>query len=70
MITFYFFGRAVEQMYGSRRLLTLYAAGILGGVLFSNIASGNTYLGASAAVNCILTYYICNFPTCIADLYS
>ena len=62
MVTFYFFGRAVESTFGSKRLLTLYMAGILGGVIFSNLSSGNTFLGSSAAVNAILTYYICNFP--------
>lgn len=62
MITFYFFGRAVESTFGSKRLLVLYLAGIIGGVMLSNLNSNAHHLGASAAINAILTYYICNFP--------
>ena len=62
MLTFYFFGRAVEQVFGSKRLLQLYFLGVLGGAIMANWNSGNSYLGASAAVNAILIYHICHFP--------
>jgi len=62
MLTFFFFGRALESTFGSKRLLMVYTAGILGGVLFSNLGNGYNYLGASAALNSIVTYQICHFP--------
>lgn len=72
MLTFYFFGRTVEAHFGPKRLLSLYLAGALAGAFMHLYSSGNGYkigLGASAAVNALLTYYICNFPREIIILF-
>lgn len=70
MITFYYFGQAIEYTFGSKRLLIVFLAGLLGGAFSSNLEHGAHYLGASAAVNAVLTYYICTFPNsniCLID---
>ncbi|CAD8213154.1 unnamed protein product [Paramecium octaurelia] len=68
MVTFYFFGRTIEAYFGSKRLLAIYLAGALVGGLMQSRQAGIS-LGASAACNALLTYYICNFPREIILLF-
>ena len=69
MFGFYFFGSAIEKMYGPKVLLQLYIAGALMGALFQLSRSSKQYggshvgcLGASSSLSAVLSFFILNSP--------
>lgn len=67
MVTLFFFGRSIEAYFGPKRLLFSYLLGALFGGGFSayrdtKLPYERYTLGASGAVNAVLTYFIFNFP--------
>ena len=67
MVTLLFFGRSIEAYFGPKRLLFSFIIGaLMGGGLSAYKDTKLPYerytLGASGAVNSVLTYFICNFP--------
>lgn len=76
MLFLYWFGRELEDMYGSLEFLCFYlVAALLGGVAFTAYAgysswqmtgsiAGDTmrYVGASGAVTAVMLLYACHFP--------
>lgn len=69
MFGFFFFGSAIEKIFGPRTLLQIYVAGAIMGGLFQ-ISRNNQYyggshylcLGASASLSAVLSFFILNFP--------
>ena len=75
MLTFYFFGSALEYNFGSETLANTYLFGALSAGLsgyYVNIfKQGSTYLlGASGSVYAIMGYYILSFPYTSVYLYG
>lgn len=71
MASLYFFGKAIEVVFGGPRLLALYLCGTLAGaaVQLPNSRYSNVLLGASSATSAILTFFILNFPQEVIYLY-
>lgn len=64
MGTLFFFGRVIERYFGAKRLFTLYFMSILGAAGFTmyqnnQLPYNRLTLGASGAVNGVITYFIC-----------
>jgi membrane associated rhomboid family serine protease len=63
MVTLYFFGREVETIYGTRRLLFVYfAAAFFAGLCHCIDFDGGPLHGASGAVYAVLILYALHFP--------
>jgi membrane associated rhomboid family serine protease len=71
MASLFFFGKAIEAVFGGARLLSLYLYGTLGGAALQlpNSRYSSILLGASSATSAILTFFILNFPQEVIYLY-
>lgn len=64
MLLLYFFGRDIEDAYGSREFLTMYLlSAVLGGIVFvATMPAAAACLGASGAVTTVLVLTACRDP--------
>ena len=70
MIVLFFFGRALEERWGSTEFLKFYVAAGLGGALLSFITPGSTILGASGAVNGLMMAFAMIWPESPIHLFG
>lgn len=70
MLVLFFFGPPLEEKWGSRDFLKLYAVAALGGALFSLGQVDASIVGASAAINGVLLAYAMTWPDNVVHVWG